>query len=218
MPLVWISLTFILGVLAASLLSLTANLWLGMGLALLFIFIFINLLLSINNPVSQVFSRLQIDRSSFILHPLPFILPIVFFFGGWWYQFRQPVIDSFHVAFYNDRTYEVLVTGTLADAPDYRDTYTNLQIQVEAVDSGSGDLTAHGLLLVRVPALETYQYGQRVRVRGLLQTPPENEEFSYRDYLARQGIHSYMSKSEVTILPGNGGNRFFVHKNLTKNG
>ena len=48
-----------------------------------------------------------------------------------------------------------------------------------------------------------------MRVRGSLKTPPENEEFSYRDYLARQGIHSYMSTLEVTVLPGNGGNLFF---------
>ena len=133
-----------------------------------------------------------------------------FFFGAWWYQFRQPNIDAFHVAFYNDRDYEMLVTGTLAEPPDYRDTYTNLQLKVEAVDSGSGDMPAQGLLLVRVPALVTYEYGQRVRVRGNLKTPPENEEFSYRDYLARQNIHSYMSIAEVTVLPGNDGNPFFA--------
>src|SRR5687768_10024190 len=30
---------------------------------------------------------------------------------------------------------------------------------------------------------------------------PENEDFSYRDYLAGQHIHSYMSSAEVTVLP-----------------
>jgi competence protein ComEC len=39
-----------------------------------------------------------------------------------------------------------------------------------------------------------------------LKTPPENEDFSYRDYLAAQQIHSYMSSAEVTVLPGKGGN------------
>jgi competence protein ComEC len=43
-------------------------------------------------------------------------------------------------------------------------------------------------------------------VRGKLKTPPQNEDFSYRDYLAAQHIHSYMSSAEVTILPGRGGN------------
>jgi competence protein ComEC len=39
-----------------------------------------------------------------------------------------------------------------------------------------------------------------------LKTPPENEDFSYRDYLAAKGIHSYMTSAEVTVLPGKGGN------------
>ena len=202
MPLVWISISFIVGIIAASLFALSANLWLGMGLAILFIFILFRLPRFSENPISKFFTQ--------SVHPFVFILPIFFFFGAWWFQFRQPNIDAFHVAFYNDRSYDILVTGTLTEPPDYRDTYTNLQLKVEAVDSGSGDMPAKGLVLVRVPALATYEYGQRVRVRGSLNTPPENEEFSYRDYLARQNIHSYMSIADVTVLPGNEGNPFFV--------
>ncbi len=210
MPLLWISLSFIIGIVAASLFALSANLWLGMALALLFILILFRF---------PRFSASPIFQFLFVLHPirlhlravqLSSILLISFFFGAWWYEFRQPTIDAFHIAFYNDRDYEILVTGTLMEPPDYRDTYTNLHLKVEAVDSGSGDLPAHGAVLVRVPALVTYEYGQRVRVRGDLKTPPENEEFSYRDYLAREGIHSYMSIADVTLLPGNNGNPFFV--------
>ena len=120
-------------------------------------------------------------------------------------------MDAFHIAFYNDREYEMLVTGTLVEPPDRRDSYSNLTLAVEAVDSGSGDMPASGLLLVRAPALADYKYGQRVRARGLLKTPPEDEEFSYRDYLARYGIHATMSTREITVLPGNGGNFFFRH-------
>ena len=211
MPLLWVSLSFIAGIILASLVALSANLWLGMGLAILFVFVLLRLPRFSDNPISKFFTRnLHPLRAAFILHPLSFILPISFIFGAWWFQFRQPAIDAFHVAFYNDRDYQILVTGTLTEPPDYRDTYTNLRLKVEAVDSGSGDLPAHGFVLVRVPALATYEYGQRVRVRGDLKTPPENEEFSYRDYLAREGIHSTMSMSNVTILPDNGGNPFFV--------
>ena len=157
-----------------------------------------------------IFSQPSFQVHSSVIHPLYLAFLFSFFFGAFWYQFRQPNIDPFHVAFYNDRDYEMLVTGTLAEPPDYRDTYTNLQLKVEAVDSGSGDMPAKGFLLARVPALATYEYGQRVRVRGDLKTPPENEEFSYRDYLARQNIHSYMSIADVTVLPGNEGNPFFA--------
>ena len=46
----------------------------------------------------------------------------------------------------------------------------------------------------------------KLRLRGQLQTPPQDEDFSYQDYLARQGILSYMPASEATLLPGNDGN------------
>ena len=195
MPLLWIALSFITGIVIASLFSLFSYIWLGFAIALFLIFIFLRLPRFLNNPISIFLLRLPL--SAFVL--------VFFFLGAFWYQFRQPVIDAFHVAFYNDRAYEMLVTGTLAEPPDYRDTYTNLRLKVEALDSGSGDLPVSGMLLVRVPQNQTYEYGQRVRVRGSLKTPPEDEEFSYRDYLARDGVYSYMSIAEVTDLPGNGG-------------
>ncbi len=61
-------------------------------------------------------------------------------------------------------------------------------------------LYVNGKILVRVDAGETYQYGDHIRVRGILETPPENEEFSYKDYLALSGIHAYMSNAEATFL------------------
>lgn len=191
MPLLWISLSFLAGVILASLLSLPIWVWLLLGaFAILISFLLRNI---------NVF-KLQ-----------PFYLAILpaLFLGGWRYQLAQPQIDAFHIAFYNDRDYEILVTGMINEAPDYRDSYTNINLKVQAVDSGSGDLPAEGLLLVRVPENIKYEYGQIIRVRGSLKTPPEDEEFSYRDYLAQQGIHSYMSKTEVTVLPGNEGDFFF---------
>ena len=192
----WIALAFISGIVIVSLFPLSAYIWLGIGLGLLLV------VLLTRHPKSLF----HLPLSTFYL--------IFIFFGAAWYQFRQPNIDAFHIAFYNDRDYEMLVTGTLSEPPDYRDTYTNLRLKVEAVDSGSGDLPVSGLLLVRVPQNQTYEYGQRVRVRGDLKTPPEDEEFSYRDYLARDGVYSYMTKSEITTLPGNGGSavRIAVYK------
>ncbi|MBI5943405.1 MAG: ComEC/Rec2 family competence protein [Chloroflexi bacterium] len=195
MPLLWIAISFISGIVIASLLSLSAYLWLGIAIALLLLFILLRLPRFSNNPIS-----------SFLLRaPLSAFALIFLFLGAWWFQFRQSTIDAFHIAFYNDRDYEMLVTGTLSEPADYRDSYTNLRLKVEAVDSGSGDLPVSGLLLVRVPQNQIYEYGQRVRVRGSLKTPPEDEDFSYRDYLAREGVYSYMSIAEVTVLPGNGG-------------
>ncbi len=51
-----------------------------------------------------------------------------------------------------------------------------------------------------------WHYGDVVRLRGHLQTPPEFEDFSYQDYLAHQGILSLMSDAVATRLPFTGGN------------
>ncbi|MBE0683274.1 MAG: ComEC/Rec2 family competence protein [Anaerolineales bacterium] len=195
MPLIWISLSFIAGIVLASLLTLPAWAWI-----LLSSFLFL-LFLLVRSRYSSLISRFSFLASS----PFLLTLPIFFFLGSAYYQLRQPNIDAFHIAFYNDREYELLISGSLSEPPDYRDNYTNLKLKVEAVDTGDGDLPVSGFILVRAARNQVYEYGQRVRVRGELKTPPEDEEFSYRDYLAREGIHSYMSKAEVTELPGNEG-------------
>lgn len=193
LPFFWLSLAFLVGIILASQVSLTYDIWLILaGIFLLFA-------LRPRRPAGW----LRLSVKSYLIIVLSLVSLCL---GGLRYQISLPEIDAFHIAWYNDREYELLVTGTLAEPPDYRDTYTNLRLNVEAVDTGSGDLPVEGELLVRVFPNETYKYGERIRIRGKLVTPPENEEFSYRDYLARQGVHSYMSQTEVTRLPGEGGN------------
>lgn len=193
LPLFWLSLAFLTGIVLASQISFSNDLWIILtGIFLLFAL----------RP-RKLAEFLHLSTKTYLV----IILSLASFcLGAWYYQFRQPNLDPFHISWYNDREYDLLVTGTLDQPPDYRDTYTNLRLKVEFVDTGSGDLPVNGLLLARVFPNEKYEYGDRVRIRGKLVTPPENEEFSYRDYLARQGIHSYMSQTEVTRLPGDGGN------------
>ena len=202
-PLMWFSLAFLGGIVVGSLVSLPFLVWAGLAAAFV---------------LSAVFSRLfrpfdsaQDKPSSFrfLLHPFSFILLFGLFLGAARFQLSVPKFDAFHIAFFNDREYDLLITGTLVEPPDYRDTYTNLRVQVKAVDTGDGDLEANGLILVRASNNQTFEYGQRIRLRGKLKTPPENEDFSYRDYLAAKNIHSYMTSTEITLLPGNGGNTLF---------
>ncbi|HCB01250.1 MAG TPA: hypothetical protein DEP19_02610 [Anaerolineae bacterium] len=193
MPLLWISLSFILGIIFASLVSFPTWAWILISILLFPLSFFLR-------------PRITETFSTFHFLPITFFLPTILFLGSAYYQFRQPNIDAFHIAFYNDRNYELLITGYLVEPADYRDTYTNLTLRVEAVDTGDGDFPVDGFILVRVFPNQIYEYGERLRIRGQLQTPPENEDFSYKDYLARQSIYSYVTKSEVTRLPGNNGN------------
>src|SRR5215208_1131216 len=195
LPLMWFSLAFLGGIVLASLVSLSVWVWISLVIVAIFLLV-----------IAQILApRLP---ASFPLHPFAFVLLTALCLGAVRYQMSVPKFDAFHIAFYNDRDYDLLITGTLVEPPDYRDNYTNLRVEVSSVNTGDADLPVNGLILVRVSDNLVFHYGDILRLRGNLKTPPENEDFSYRDYLAAQHIHSYMSSAEVTILPGNGGNPF----------
>ena len=198
LPLVWFSLAFLGGIVLASVVSLHVFVWITL-------FVIADLLIIISRFLQQ-----RIPAFPRFFSPFTFVLLFALFLGAARYQFSVPSFSPFHIAFYNDREYDLLITGTVIEPPDYRDNYTNLRLEVSRVDTGDQELPAEGLLLARVSKNQTFHYGQILRLRGSLKTPPENEDFSYRDYLAAQHIHSYMSSAEVTVLPGNNGNPVYV--------
>ena len=197
LPLMWFAVAFLAGIVLGKLASLSLTAWLTLaGTALL--------LLAFSRLFANRFSSSPYRLSTIV--PFTLVLLTGLFLGAARYQMTVPKFDAYHIAFYNDRDYDLLVTGTLTEPPDYRDEYTNLRVRVTGVDTGDRQLPAEGLLLARVSNNQVFHYGDIVRLRGKVRTPPENEDFSYRDYLAAQHIHSYMSSAETTVLPGNGGN------------
>lgn len=128
-------------------------------------------------------------------------LPMLFGLGAARHAWQQQLLATKTIAAYNDLDQTVYVTGTLTEPPEVRDTYMNLRIDVKSVDTGNGDIPVDGTILVRLTNDYKLAYGDPVRVRGQLETPPENEDFSYREYLLRQGIHSLLSTRDVTLLP-----------------
>ena len=198
LPLLWLSLAFLLGILLAQQIHLSFAIWLILaGIALFVATIFRILSLRIN------LKPFGLPPSTLFLVSLSLV---TFFLGVGRYQYSIPTIDAHHIAWYNDRQYDLLVAGVLTEPPDVRDTYTNLRMNVTSVNTGDESLPVGGLILARILPGQTFHYGDVIRLRGLLKTPPENEEFSYRDYLAREGIHAYMPSAEATLLPFRGGN------------
>jgi len=195
MPLLWLSLAFIAGILFASQVMLSVLVWLILAGGTLVILILLRIL-----------KRLHISIAAPILFSPALLL--VFFLGAARYQSTVPRLDAHYVAWYNDRDYELLITGTLTDMPDVRDTYTNLRVNVTGIDTGDQTYPVHGLILARILPGGDWHYGDVVRLRGHLKTPPENEDFSYQDYLAHQGIRAYMPDAAATFLPFTGGNPF----------
>jgi competence protein ComEC len=195
-PLFWISFAFLAGIALGKWQSLPVSIWLALAVVILALGLLWRFLIQSLDMPSL--------RAGFTSGILFFIFLCI---GAARYETSIPHFNAYDLAWYNDRDYETLVTGWVTELPDRRDAYTNLTIRAAGVDTGSGNnLQVDGLLLARVDANENYQYGDVIRLRGRLKTPPEDEEFSYREYLARQGIHSTMTSAEVTLLPGEAGN------------
>jgi competence protein ComEC len=120
----------------------------------------------------------------------------------------QPRIDAEHIAFYNEAG-RVTLQGVVSHEPDRRPTLTNLRLDVKALILADGTaIPLRGRVLVKAPAYIAVEYGDLVHVTGLLETPPVFESFSYRDYLARQGIHSLLRQADVAVIDSHHG--FFL--------
>lgn len=130
--------------------------------------------------------------------------------GAFRLLFFQPSFDAGHIAYYNDALAPLKITGLVVDEPDGRDTYTNLQLQVEWVELDGLPHPVSGLVLVRAPRYPAYSYGDRLTITSKLETPPVFEDFSYKDYLARTGIHSLLRRPRIELLAANQGNPFWA--------
>lgn len=119
--------------------------------------------------------------------------------GGARYLAAVPVIDASHVAYYNG-TAHVTLTGMVTEAPDIRDSYVNLRVAVDTLSSQDRPARAvSGIVLVRSPRFPLIEYGTRIEVNGVLETPPIFDTFNYKEYLARQGINSLLTDARPTV-------------------
>ncbi|MBM3143831.1 MAG: DUF4131 domain-containing protein [Chloroflexi bacterium] len=218
MPLLWLSLAFLSGILLAANLSLPTTTWLilaGASLAAAFLrFTFLRFRLKRKYVKRNDINRFSLLRSlppllpGALALPLP-IIALALTLGAARYQASLPdLADPRFIAHYNDTGQTMMVTGVVIDFPDVRDTYINLRIETERLHPADAVLgtQVHGLMLARVTPEREFHYGNKIVVRGQLFTPPEQEEFSYRDYLARQGIYSYMPRASTGVLDTGHGN------------
>jgi len=206
MPLFWLSLAFLAGILLAAMLSLPFSVWIVMAAISLVLFI---------PPIYRTWSRRIPGRISHITQqmkiPSVSLYPLIFLFiglGAMRFISTRPVITPELIAYYNDQPVEFQVEGVVAESPDQRDTYTNIRMRVEQLHNKEENSFSpvSGLILVRTFSTGEFQYGDRIQVQGRIQTPAENEDFSYRDYLAHQGIYSFMVADNIDLVGRGNGN------------
>ncbi len=217
MPLLWLSLAFLTGILLGANLHLPGYAWLGLaGLAL--VIGLIGYIWRRRSSAPLLSSRWSLLTDNFLLlssrlPPLPYSLILLFLFlGAARYQYAQPNLSApDFIAAYNDSGEALAVQGTLLELPEVRDRYTQLRLRLEGIQpSGSADFQpVSGTLLARSYQPGDWHYGDRLVVEGELQTPPEEDDFSYREYLAQQRIYSWMPSAKASLIAAGHGNPFW---------
>lgn len=111
-----------------------------------------------------------------------------------------PRFDARSLATYND-VGRVTLVGVVVGEPDERDQHTNLRVRVERLTLPDGtEQEVGGLALVQTSRYPRRGYGDRLRIVGDLELPPIFEGFSYREYLARQGVFSYTRRAQTQLV------------------
>ncbi|MFC2020710.1 DNA internalization-related competence protein ComEC/Rec2 [Chloroflexota bacterium] len=124
---------------------------------------------------------------------------IALFSGATYFQSSRPAADESHLRFYNDRD-TVVIEGVIERAPELRDRTTHLRLSARELRLNEKWSEVSGTALLFVPRYPTYSYGDVLLVTGKLETPPQLDDFNYKDYLAHQEIYSTMLYPEIEIL------------------
>ncbi|MCB0047009.1 MAG: ComEC/Rec2 family competence protein [Caldilineaceae bacterium] len=121
-----------------------------------------------------------------------------------------PCWDETDLAFYNlpaDRAFDdsapdVRLEGYVSSYPLVDGTRQRFHVTVTKLTGAGQVQVIDGVLRLTTSAEARYVYGQPLRIRGRLTTPPVFEDFSYREYLARKGVHSLLYSAQITPMAG----------------
>ncbi len=137
-----------------------------------------------------------------------FVLVAAVCLGAARFQAAQPGGDPSALRAFNDRPEMVHLTGVVSAFPEPREYATLLRVQADSIRTPGGGqaVPIHGAVLIRADPVLDWSYGDRVEAFGRIETPPVFQDFSYREYLARQDIFSWMTSAQVRRLGVHHGN------------
>ena len=144
------------------------------------------------------------------------LLPLVLVLGMVRVELFESDPDS-ALASYHGRP-GLQVEGTIAGDTGAAGPATRFRMDVDRVSVGQDMEAVSGA--VQVTAFETsdlvrrreppyYRYGDRLRLTGTLEPPPDLEDFDFPAYLASQGIHTVAPFPEVSLIDEDRGSSFY---------
>jgi competence protein ComEC len=200
MPLLWLSTAFLFGIVLEKTFSWHWMIWCGLIVVCLFGWLF-ERIKKVRFPLPDKL-RLYLPFSTWV------ILAVVAA-GALRLQTIQPVWNSADLAYYNDQG-KAHLRGLIVEPPDWKDNKVRLHIRVNQLrlldQAGAQPIPVSGDILVYLPTNPGLAYGDQVEMEGSLAAPPENADFSYKDYLYQHQVYSYMQYPILYRIGSGNGN------------
>ncbi len=108
---------------------------------------------------------------------------------------------------FNNQGVPIEIRGRVVELPDVREKLTLVELRADSFRIGTEVFrpTHERLMVFLSPEYET-SYGDRLMIKGKPITPRQSADFSYRDYLASQGIFTQMLYPAIEEqIPSSGG-------------
>lgn len=182
MPLIWLTLSFLSGILFSGVMPIKATVWVGIALV-------------------SVLAGIIIHRRQPVYHnrfPVPvFFLLLAFSLGGLRFQAGQIHLNANSLAKFNDQGVYTFTARVIAP-PDRREDAVYLDLSVLEIEDPLASDPAQSVLAVtgnaraRFPMDAPWQYGEVLRFSAQPATPSSEGRFSYKDYLNRKQISTLL--------------------------
>jgi len=105
-------------------------------------------------------------------------------------QISEFNIEDNELKKFNDK--EVSLIGAIYGEPDIRDNYQKLKVKIN-----------NNIILVTTNRYPEYNYLDKIKIEGKLEEPIEDDEFSYKNFLMKDGIYSVMFFPKINIISKN---------------
>jgi len=110
---------------------------------------------------------------------------------------------------YNDLGKEIVLIGTVSKEPEIRKNQTKIEVSVQEIIIENQKIPVSGKVLVIANPFPQYNYANKLKIKGTLQTPQNSENFNWRGYLAKEGICSVSYWPQIELIKTDDNNDFF---------
>ena len=99
----------------------------------------------------------------------------------------------------NDLPQKIILQGKIISEPDIRENSQRIEVEINQLPDGQ---KTDSVVLVTTGRYPEYNYLDRIKITGQLKTPIEFENFSYKNYLMKEGIYSVADFPKIETSGG----------------